>query len=105
MKSDIHPKYNTITLSCACGNSFQAGSTLSNDLRVEICAHCHPLYTGKSKLVDTAGRVDKFHARQEKARAAQETILIRESGKAKKEADASALAQELEEAAKKAKSK
>ena len=63
MKTGIHPTYNQITVSCACGNTFQIGSTLKNDLRVEICANCHPLYTGKSKLVDTAGRVDKFRAR------------------------------------------
>jgi len=69
MKQGIHPAYNTITISCACGNSFEAGSTLKDNLRVEICANCHPLYTGKSKLIDTAGRLDRFQARQEKAQA------------------------------------
>lgn len=105
MKTGIHPSYKTITVTCACGNKFQAGSTLANDLRVEICAQCHPLYTGKSKLVDTAGRVDKFHARQEKARAAQEEINKRAAEKASKEAEAAALALELEKNSSKAKSK
>jgi len=67
MKPGIHPAYHTITIACACGNSFQAGSTMKEDLRVEICANCHPLYTGKSKFIDTAGRLDRFQARQEKA--------------------------------------
>lgn len=63
MKAGIHPNYQKITIACACGNSFEAGSTLTENLRVEICSNCHPLYTGKSKLIDTAGRVDKFRAR------------------------------------------
>jgi len=63
MKAGIHPKYQKVTIACACGNSFEAGSTLTENLRVEICSNCHPLYTGKSKLIDTAGRVDKFRAR------------------------------------------
>jgi large subunit ribosomal protein L31 len=63
MKSGIHPQYYSITVTCACGNTFQTGSTLKDNLRVEICSQCHPLYTGKSKLIDTAGRVDKFQAR------------------------------------------
>lgn len=77
MKKDIHPNYYQITVSCACGNTFQTGSTRKEDLHVEICAHCHPLYTGKSKLVDTAGRVDKFQARQEAARKHQEELKSR----------------------------
>ena len=67
MKTGIHPTYQTITITCACGNTFQSGSTLKDNLRVEICSHCHPLYTGKSNLIDTAGRVDRFQARQQKA--------------------------------------
>jgi large subunit ribosomal protein L31 len=67
MKTGIHPTYHTITVTCACGNTFQTGSTLAGDMRVEICSNCHPLYTGKSKLIDTAGRVDKFNARQKQA--------------------------------------
>ena len=71
MKTGIHPAYHQITVSCACGNSFKVGSTLAEDLRVEICANCHPLYTGKSKMVDTAGRIDKFQMRQQKAASMQ----------------------------------
>ena len=69
MKTGIHPTYHTITVACACGQSYQVGSTLDHDLRVEICSNCHPLYTGKSKLIDTTGRVDRFKSRQEKAQA------------------------------------
>lgn len=60
MKKDIHPKYGLIKASCACGNEFETGSTTDN-IRVEICAACHPFYTGKQKLVDTAGRVERFN--------------------------------------------
>ncbi|MBI4357484.1 MAG: 50S ribosomal protein L31 [Gammaproteobacteria bacterium] len=60
MKENIHPSYTEITVKCSCGNSFKTGSTLGQDLHVEICSACHPFYTGKQKLVDTAGRVDKF---------------------------------------------
>ena len=67
MKTGIHPQYHTITVTCACGNTFETGSTVAGDMRVEICSHCHPLYTGKSKLIDSAGRVDKFNARQKQA--------------------------------------
>jgi large subunit ribosomal protein L31 len=67
MKTGIHPQYHTITVTCACGNTFETGSTLAGPMRVEICSNCHPLYTGKSKLIDTAGRVDKFQARQAQA--------------------------------------
>jgi len=102
MKTGIHPTYQTVTFTCACGNSFQAGSTLKDDLRVEICSHCHPLYTGKSNLIDTAGRVDKFHARQQQAAAAKVVADQRSAVKAQKEADAAALAAEIEKAKKKA---
>ena len=60
MKAEIHPKYDTMKVTCACGNSFETRSTLGQDLTVEICSECHPFYTGKQKIVDTAGRVDKF---------------------------------------------
>ena len=61
MKADIHPKYEQITVTCSCGNSFQTRSTLGEDLSVEICSQCHPFYTGKQKIIDTAGRVDRFN--------------------------------------------
>ena len=59
MKADLHPKYYQATVSCACGESFEAGST-SETLRVEICSKCHPFFTGKQKFVDTGGRVERF---------------------------------------------
>ncbi len=69
MKAEIHPNYQEITVACACGNSFQTKSTLGEQLQVEICSECHPFFTGKQKLVDTAGRVDRFKRRY--ARGAQ----------------------------------
>ena len=60
MKDGIHPNYKTITVSCSCGNKFETRSTMGQDLAVEVCSSCHPFYTGKQKIVDTAGRVDKF---------------------------------------------
>lgn len=62
MKENIHPKYVEATVRCACGETFAAGST-KQDLRVEICSKCHPFYTGKQKMVDTGGRVDRFKKR------------------------------------------
>jgi large subunit ribosomal protein L31 len=60
MKSGIHPKYDEVTVTCACGNSFTTRST-AGDLKVEICSACHPFFTGKQKLLDTAGRIEKFN--------------------------------------------
>jgi len=63
MKSGIHPEYNEITVTCACGESFKTRSTRKDALHIEICSACHPFFTGKQKLVDTAGRVDRFNKR------------------------------------------
>jgi large subunit ribosomal protein L31 len=60
MKKGIHPDYKTINVRCACGNEFETGS-VKDEIRVEICSACHPFYTGKQKLVDQGGRVDKFN--------------------------------------------
>lgn len=60
MKQGIHPEYNEISVTCSCGNSFQTSSTMSKNLHVEVCSACHPFYTGKQKILDTAGRIDKF---------------------------------------------
>lgn len=60
MKSDIHPKYTETKVTCSCGNSFVTRSTLGKEIHLDVCAECHPFYTGKQKIVDTAGRVDKF---------------------------------------------
>lgn len=60
MKPDIHPSYGKIKVTCSCGNSFETRSTAGRDLHIEVCSLCHPFFTGKQKLVDSAGRVDKF---------------------------------------------
>ena len=60
MKTEIHPEYNEIAVSCSCGAKFTTRSTLGKELQVEVCSECHPFYTGKQKIVDTAGRVEKF---------------------------------------------
>ncbi|MGH8559766.1 MAG: 50S ribosomal protein L31 [Methylococcales bacterium] len=60
MKTDIHPQYKMIHVTCSCGNRFETRSTLCKDLHIDVCSACHPFYTGKQKIVDTAGRVDKF---------------------------------------------
>lgn len=62
MKKDIHPKYEDATITCACGNIIKTRSTVK-DIKVEICSQCHPFFTGKQKLVDTAGRIEKFKLR------------------------------------------
>ncbi len=67
MKDQIHPQYNTeAKVICACGNTFTTGSTLP-EMRVEICSNCHPFYTGKQNLIDTAGTIDKFRKKTTKA--------------------------------------
>ncbi|MGC4029192.1 MAG: 50S ribosomal protein L31 [Steroidobacteraceae bacterium] len=60
MKAETHPAYAEITVVCSCGHTFKTGSTLGHDLNLDVCSACHPFYTGKQKIVDTAGRVDKF---------------------------------------------
>jgi len=60
MKAEIHPNYIDVTVTCSCGNTFQTRSTVGRDLGIEVCSQCHPFFTGKQKIVDTAGRVDKF---------------------------------------------
>jgi large subunit ribosomal protein L31 len=60
MKASVHPEYTEMTVSCSCGNTFTTRSTLGQNLQVEVCSSCHPFYTGKQKMLDTAGRVDKF---------------------------------------------
>jgi large subunit ribosomal protein L31 len=61
MKENIHPDYHEVTVTCACGNTFKTGSTKEGtDLKIDICNKCHPFFTGKQKIVDTSGRVEKF---------------------------------------------
>lgn len=63
MKDKIHPQYSEIQVTCSCGNTFSTRSTVQKPLHVEVCSACHPFYTGKQKIVDTAGRVEKFRQR------------------------------------------
>jgi large subunit ribosomal protein L31 len=67
MKAAIHPNYNEIRVHCACGNTFTTRSTHKGDIHVEICSNCHPFFTGKQKLMDTAGRVERFRRKYAKA--------------------------------------
>ncbi|MEO6877670.1 MAG: 50S ribosomal protein L31 [Gemmatimonadaceae bacterium] len=69
MKNDIHPEYATATVKCACGNTFQTRST-SSDINTDVCAQCHPFYTGKQRLMDTAGRIERFRQKFAKPAAA-----------------------------------
>lgn len=66
MKEKIHPQYQEVTVHCSCGASWKTGSTMK-ELRLEICSNCHPFFTGKAKLIDTAGRVERFQKRYAKS--------------------------------------
>ena len=68
MKAAIHPAYEEVNVICACGNSFKTRSTHKGDIRVEICSNCHPFFTGRQKLVDTEGRVDRFQKKVQKSK-------------------------------------
>ena len=83
MKTDIHPAYDDVTVKCSCGNTFTTRSTKPGDLSLELCNECHPFYTGKQKILDTAGRVDRFQ--QKYARRTQATGAKKESDARKKE--------------------
>lgn len=67
MKNDIHPNYVEIAVSCSCGNKFNTKSTMGKPLHVEVCSECHPFYTGTQKIVDTAGRIEKFNQKYGRA--------------------------------------
>jgi large subunit ribosomal protein L31 len=69
MKDKIHPDYKEIAVACSCGNTFKTRSTLGKDLKVEVCSACHPFFTGKQKIVDTAGRVEKFRQKYSRKKA------------------------------------
>ena len=68
MKAGIHPAYEEVAVTCACGNSFKTRSTHKGNIRVEICSNCHPFFTGRQKLVDTEGRVDRFQKKVQKSK-------------------------------------
>ena len=82
MKAGIHPAYEAITVTCACGHKFETRSAHKGDMRVEICSNCHPFFTGKQKLIDTEGRVDRFQKKYQKVKDAAEA-----KAEAKKVAD------------------
>ena len=63
MKAEIHPAYNEIKATCSCGAAYETRSTLSSDIHIDVCAQCHPFYTGKQKVLDSGGRVDRFNKR------------------------------------------
>lgn len=73
MKPGIHPAYNEVNVICACGHTFRTRSTHKGDIRVEICSSCHPFFTGKQKLVDTAGRIDRFEKKYKGTRGSKKT--------------------------------
>ncbi|MCC6364876.1 MAG: 50S ribosomal protein L31 [Bryobacterales bacterium] len=72
MKAGIHPAYNESNVICACGSTFKTRSTHKGDIRVEICSSCHPFFTGRQKLVDTEGRVDRFNKKVQRSKEMQE---------------------------------
>ena len=76
-KTGIHPQYDETTVRCACGNSFQTRSTHKGDIVLEICSACHPFFTGKQKLIDTAGRVERFRRKYAKTEAKPEAAAAK----------------------------
>ena len=81
MKAAIHPSYSEVRVHCACGNTFITRSTHKGDIAVEICSNCHPFFTGKQKLVDTAGRVERFRRKYAKSDAAKAEAAKAETAK------------------------
>jgi large subunit ribosomal protein L31 len=81
MKPEIHPEYTKTLVKCVCGNSWETRSTVGGELHVDICSDCHPFFTGKQKLVDTAGRVERFRKRYEKVEALQKAKADRDAAK------------------------
>ncbi len=82
MKPEIHPKYVKVMVKCACGNEFETRSTIGKSLSVDICSACHPFFTGRQKLIDTAGRVDRFRRKYAKLDAAKAEAKTQEQPKA-----------------------
>lgn len=82
MKPEIHPKYVKVMVKCACGNEFETRSTIGKPLSMDICSACHPFFTGRQKLIDTAGRVDRFRRKYAKHDAAKADEKAQEQPKA-----------------------
>jgi large subunit ribosomal protein L31 len=83
-KTGIHPSYEEVNVKCACGNTFKTNSTNKGDIVVEICSNCHPFFTGKQKLVDTAGRIDRFRRKFAATDAKKAEAAAKEAAKAAK---------------------
>jgi len=99
MKPEIHPEYHDVMVVCACGNTFQTRST-KEELRLEVCNECHPFFTGKQRLLDSAGRVEKFQRKYEGFYAEQDEIRAElEKKAAKKDAEMEAAARKAEQEA------
>ena len=84
MKAGIHPAYEEVNVTCACGNTFKTRSTHKGNIRVEICSNCHPFFTGRQKLVDTEGRVDRFQKKVQKSKdmqAAKDVLAAKKTSK------------------------
>ncbi|NTU46269.1 50S ribosomal protein L31 [Candidatus Roizmanbacteria bacterium] len=96
MKAQIHPPYHQITVVCSCGNSFQTGSTKQN-ISVEVCYKCHPLYTGEHRFIDATGRVDKFRLAMQQAKTYQATAAQKKKKGAKEEKKSKSLRELLGE--------
>jgi len=77
MKAGIHPAYSELNVICACGNTFRTRSTHKGDIRVEICSKCHPFFTGRQKLMDTAGRIDRFQKQVQKTQDMKDAAAAR----------------------------
>ena len=86
MKAGIHPQYEEVNVTCACGNVFRTRSTHKGDIRVEICSNCHPFFTGRQKLVDTEGRVDRFQKKIQKTQLIQAATKQAKADKAARNA-------------------
>jgi large subunit ribosomal protein L31 len=79
MKAEIHPAYNELNVTCACGSTFRTRSTHKGDMRVEICAACHPFYTGRQRLLDTAGRIERFNKKYAKVNEAKAEAIAKKA--------------------------
>ncbi|MCS7042438.1 MAG: 50S ribosomal protein L31 [Bryobacteraceae bacterium] len=82
MKAGIHPAYQEVNVICACGYTFRTRSTHKGDIRVEICSNCHPFFTGRQKLVDTEGRIDRFQRKMQRSAALKKERADRQNSKA-----------------------
>ena len=77
MKAGIHPAYEEVDVMCACGNQFKTGSTHKGQIRLEICSSCHPFFTGRQKLIDSEGRVDRFNKNAQKTKNLQAALAAK----------------------------